>query len=39
MEGLVKVQYVPPEENLADVFTKPLSKFKVQKFKILLMGD
>ncbi|KAK3788830.1 hypothetical protein RRG08_032853 [Elysia crispata] len=37
--GLMKVQYVPSEENLADVFTKPVSKVKMQKFKTLLLGD
>ena len=31
--GLMKVQYVPSEENPADVFTKPVSKVKMQKFK------
>ena len=37
--GLMKVQYVPCEENLADVFTKPVSKVKMQKLKTLLIGD
>ncbi|KAK3784573.1 hypothetical protein RRG08_003381 [Elysia crispata] len=37
--GHMKVQYVPSKENLADVFTKPVSKVKMQKFKTLLMGD
>ena len=39
LKGHMKVQYVPFEENPADVFTKPVSRFKVQKFKSLLMGD
>ncbi|RUS90533.1 hypothetical protein EGW08_001710 [Elysia chlorotica] len=38
-KGLMKVQYVPSEENLADVFTKPVSRVKMQKFKALLMGN
>ncbi|KAK3716452.1 hypothetical protein RRG08_057375 [Elysia crispata] len=37
--GLMKVQYVPSEENPADVFTKPVSEVKLQKFKTLLMGN
>ena len=39
LKGHMKVQYVPSEENPADVFTKPVSRFKVQKFKSLLMGN
>ncbi|GFO29533.1 transposon ty1-lr3 Gag-Pol polyprotein [Plakobranchus ocellatus] len=38
-KGHMKVQYVPSEENPADVFTKPVSKVKTQSFRSLLMGD
>ena len=33
--GTVKLLYVPSEENIADLFTKPLSKNKMEKFKVI----
>ena len=33
--GIVKLLYVPSEENIADLFTKPLSKNKMEKFKVI----
>ena len=26
------LNYIPTEENIADIFTKPISKFKLNKF-------
>ena len=37
-EGRLSLQYIPSEENIADVFTKPVSSVKLQKFKPMLMG-
>ena len=34
----LEIQYVPTEDNVADVFTKPMSKIKFQKFKSSLFG-
>ena len=32
-KGVVKLQYVPREEQVADVFTKPLSHVKFEYFR------
>ena len=37
-EKRVNVKYIPTENNIADVFTKPVSKMRNQKFKMYLMG-
>ncbi len=34
----LQIQYVPSEDNVADIFTKPMSKVKYQKFKSCLFG-
>jgi hypothetical protein len=31
-KGSVKIQYVPTDEEVEDVLTKPLSKFKFKNF-------
>ena len=31
--GVVKLQYVPTEEQVADVLTKPLSRVKFEYFR------
>ena len=36
--GSVKLMYVPSEQNIADIFTKPINSVKTQKFRSLLMG-
>ena len=36
--GTVKLEYVPTEENVADIFTKPATKVKLEKFKPFIMG-
>ena len=36
--GFVILEYVPTEENVADVFTKPVAKPRLGKFKKTLMG-
>ena len=36
--GFVILEYVPTEENVADVFTKPVGKPRLGKFKKALMG-
>ena len=37
-EGKVIIHYCPTEDMAADVLTKPMTKFKVQKFKKYLFG-
>ena len=37
-EGRLNVQYIPSEDNIADVFTKPMSAIKLKKFKPMIMG-
>jgi hypothetical protein len=37
--GIVSLKYVPTEENIADIFTKPTSKGKLEKFKLFLLGS
>ena len=32
------ILYVPTDENVSDIFTKPMSKIKLQKFKSILFG-
>lgn len=32
---IVKLVYVPSEENIADLFTKPVSKNKLNKFSVV----
>ena len=32
------ILYVPTDDNVSDVFTKPMSKVKLQKFKSILFG-
>lgn len=36
--GTVKLEYVPTEENVADIFTKQATKVKLEKFKPFIMG-
>ena len=36
--GTVKLEYVPTEDNEADIFTKPATKAKLEKFKLFIMG-
>ena len=38
VEGRLNVEYVPSEQNIADVFTKPMPKTKLQKFDLCLFG-
>ena len=38
-EGLIDVCYVPTGENLADIFTKPVTKPKLQKYQPILFGQ
>ena len=37
-EKRVSLQYISSEENLADIFTKPASKGKLEKFKVIMLG-
>ena len=34
----LNVKYIPTDDNVADVFTKPMSRMRNQKFKTSLMG-
>jgi hypothetical protein len=36
MVGTINVEYVASEDNLADIFTKPVSKTKLDKFKFFI---
>ncbi len=36
--GKVTVEYCPTEEMVADVMTKPVTKFKLEKFKSFMFG-
>ena len=37
--GTVKLEYVPTEDNVADIFTKPDTRAKLEKFKPFIMGN
>ena len=37
--GTVDIQYVPTDQNWADIFTKPVGKPKLQMFKPTIMGE
>jgi len=37
-DGKVTIEYCPTEEMVADVMTKPATKFKLEKFKSLMFG-
>ena len=36
--GTIKLDYIPTEENVADIFTKPATKAKLEEFKHFIMG-
>jgi hypothetical protein len=36
--GIISLKYVPSEDNIADIFTKPASKGKLEKFKHFMLG-
>ena len=38
-KGNVRLQYVTTEDNVADIFTKPATKAKLEKFKYFIMGN
>ena len=35
-DGRIKVKYVPMEDNVSDIFTKPLPKLKFQRMVKML---
>lgn len=37
-EGRISLEYVPTEENVADVFTKPASRIKLERFRRIMLG-
>lgn len=37
--GNVKLQYVQTDNNVADIFTKPASRVKLEKFKNFILGS
>ena len=37
-EGRINVEYVPTEQNMADVFTKAASKNKLENFRAIMLG-
>ena len=36
--GKIELQYIPTEDNVADIFTKPVTKLKLDRFKTFLSG-
>ena len=36
--GKIELQYVPTEDNVADIFTKPVTKLKLERFKTFKSG-
>ena len=38
LKGAVSMSYIPTEDNLADIFTKPLSSIKLRKFMRHIFG-
>lgn len=36
--GTIKLDYIPTKDNVADIFTKPATKAKLEKFKHFIMG-
>lgn len=36
--GFIKLEYIQSEDNIADIFTKPVSKIKMSRFMCDLMG-
>ena len=36
--GVVTIEHISTDENLADIFTKPLGRIKFQKFATMLLG-
>ena len=37
-KGTVNLVYVPTNDNAADIFTKPMPRIKLMKFKSIIMG-
>ena len=37
-EGRINLEYVPTEQNMADVFTKAASKNKLENFRAIMLG-
>ena len=37
-EGRISLEYIPTEENVADVFTKPVSRVKLESFRGTMLG-
>ena len=37
-KGIVEISYIPSEYNVADVFTKPVSSIRLNKFRNKLIG-
>ena len=38
-DGKIKLVYCPTEDMVADIFTKPMTKFKVQRFIKYIVGN
>ena len=36
--GKIELQYIPTEDNVADIFTKPVTKVKLDRFKTFISG-
>ena len=37
-EGRISLEYIPTEENVADLFTKPASRVKLESFRGIMLG-
>ena len=38
-EGRINLEYIPTEENMADIFTKAASKNKLENFRTIMLGN
>ena len=36
-KGQISLEYIPTEENVADVFTKPASRVKLERFRGIML--
>ena len=37
-EGRISLEYIPTQENVADVFTEPVSRVKLESFRGIMSG-
>ena len=37
--GIISLEYTPTDMNVADIFTKPMTKVKLDKFSKIIFGN